>query len=290
MKLDINVYRESILERDTERFIHETTVHGQTFRTSQEVTRSMLETSRYDAMNYINHAAKRILELEVEKVMLSTFPTVCCNTTASAGTTCTLSVGTTSSTYTTLSAFDRDTSVSANATYATSPITFNPTSYRTATELIASQRYASLQMPFLVYHESNSLHFEYIDPCIKPVETEEERFVREWNEILEQKQYRNRMLTQEKAKSRALKLLTRNLTKIQLERFEKDQCIPVDGQSGKKYVIQPAKAINIKVVGKHHKLCAGPKNEMPIYDFMLAQKLQLEHNEKEFLKIAIVHK
>jgi hypothetical protein len=121
-----------------------------------------------------------------------------------------------------------------------------------------------------------------------PHETEEERFTREWNEILEGKQSLNRKLIRNMASDRAKNLLLSTLTKEQLKRFEEDRCIPVDSEKGNSYIIRPAKSINIEVVGKHHKLCAGPDADVPLYDAMLAQKLMLENDEKAFLKVANV--
>lgn len=92
------------------------------------------------------------------------------------------------------------------------------------------------------------------------------------------------------AQRRALDLLKQILTETQLAAFEKDECIPVDASSGKKYVIKKGRAGNVfsikdgKLVEKY---CIHPRDsEVPEADVMLAQKLILETNEEEFLRIA----
>lgn len=123
-----------------------------------------------------------------------------------------------------------------------------------------------------------------------PSLTAEQKLEQEWNILLDQKRQEQYILTRNVAEKRSLELLTRNLTAEQLKRFEEDKCIPIDTGRGNKYLIKPARSINIEVIGKRHKLCAGPVGDMPIYDFMLAQKLFLEQNEKRFLRIAIEHR
>ncbi len=95
------------------------------------------------------------------------------------------------------------------------------------------------------------------------------------------------------AEEKALKLLTKNLSKIQLERFLKDKCIPIDSQLGNKYLIRKGRFVNIEVLDEDgkvkHKICAHPRERFPDYDTMLAQKLFLESAEEEFLKIANIH-
>jgi len=96
----------------------------------------------------------------------------------------------------------------------------------------------------------------------------------------------------EEANNKALALLKKSLTKIQLERFEQDECIPIDTAKGNRYLIEKKGQINILVLDKDNKpirkLCTTI-GDCPIYDNMLAQKLYLETCEEEFLKIAHVH-
>ena len=101
-----------------------------------------------------------------------------------------------------------------------------------------------------------------------------------------------RIAKREEANNKALALLKKSLTKIQLERFEQDECIPIDTAKGNRYLIEKKGQINILVLDKDNKpirkLCTTI-GDCPIYDNMLAQKLYLETCEEEFLKIAHVH-
>ncbi len=97
----------------------------------------------------------------------------------------------------------------------------------------------------------------------------------------------------ELAEEKALKLLKENLTKEQLERFEKDECIPVDTAKGNKYLIKKGRTGNVHMIDKDgntiHQLCAHPRSYIPDFDTMLAQKFYLEYFEDEFLQIANRH-
>ena len=92
------------------------------------------------------------------------------------------------------------------------------------------------------------------------------------------------------AQKRALELLRQILTETQLAAFEKDQCIPVDAPSGNKYLIKKGRSGNVVSIkdGKPvEKYCIHPSDyEIPDEDCMLAQKLLLEDDEAEFLRIA----
>lgn len=102
------------------------------------------------------------------------------------------------------------------------------------------------------------------------------------------------------ADARARKLLMDALTEPQLERFMRDECIPVDTAKGNKYLIKKARQINIDVLvpdddKRHenwkvsHRLCAHPAHDVPDYDTMLTQLLYLRHAEDEFLQVAHRH-
>ena len=92
------------------------------------------------------------------------------------------------------------------------------------------------------------------------------------------------------AQKRALDLLRQILTETQLAAFEKDECIPVDAPSGKKYLINKGRSGNVVSIkdGKPvERYCIHPSDqEVPEADVMLAQKLMLENCEEEFLRIA----
>jgi len=96
------------------------------------------------------------------------------------------------------------------------------------------------------------------------------------------------------AESRARSLLIDALTAPQLERFLKDECIPIDTKAGNKYLIKKGRVANINVLNADgsikHRLCAHPAVEVPDYDTMLAQMLHLKYSEEDFLKIANMHR
>jgi hypothetical protein len=123
---------------------------------------------------------------------------------------------------------------------------------------------------------------EEIREAKRQAEVERERFIVQQKEA-EQKR--------KEAEKRAKKLLMESLTAKQLERFLKDECIPIDSIAGRKYLIRKGKVRNIDVVDGQGKvackLCAHPTSVLcPDYDVMLAQKLMLENCEEDFLKIA----
>lgn len=88
---------------------------------------------------------------------------------------------------------------------------------------------------------------------------------------------------------RARKLLVSCLTPEQKREFEHEKTITVRGESGLKYKIRKGEVYNILVLPRPGEepifLCGGPEN-VPIYDFMLAQKLWLENDEEGFLRVA----
>lgn len=94
------------------------------------------------------------------------------------------------------------------------------------------------------------------------------------------------------AEKKAHKLLTDNLTKEQLDCLNKNGYFRVKAQSGKHYDINKNPNYNVISLDRFRKKkkqhCALPEKNVPHYDTMLAQKLMLEHKEKEFLKIANV--
>lgn len=94
------------------------------------------------------------------------------------------------------------------------------------------------------------------------------------------------------ADARAKELLKGALVQAQLERFERDECIPVDTAKGNKYLIRKGRTKNIDVLNPDgtvkHRLCVHPASDCPDFDTMLAQKLWLEHSEDEILRMANV--
>jgi len=81
-----------------------------------------------------------------------------------------------------------------------------------------------------------------------------------------------RRLSQERAEL----LLIQHLNEKQKRVYEENKCIPIDGQSGKKYVIRRGRAKNIDVLKDdgtvEYRLCVHPQEQVPDEDTMLAQK------------------
>ena len=95
------------------------------------------------------------------------------------------------------------------------------------------------------------------------------------------------------AEAKAEKLLLENLTLKQREEYKKDKLFVVHGRSGRRYRIRPQRTGNVDVIDRfgkiEHRLCAHTREDIPIADNMLAQKLMLEHDEHYFLHIANRH-
>jgi hypothetical protein len=93
------------------------------------------------------------------------------------------------------------------------------------------------------------------------------------------------------ARKRAEELLITHLTDAQRSDLKRDGFFFVESQLGKRYRIRKGREGNVdrycdkgeKIVGK---LCIHPQAYVPDFDTMLAQKLMLEHNEQEFLRVA----
>lgn len=90
------------------------------------------------------------------------------------------------------------------------------------------------------------------------------------------------------AEARSIELLRRNLTREQLEQWDRSRMIEVRGQSGARYRIRgEIGAYNIDRIGGG-RLCCTPGNpgELPLGDYVLGQKLALELDEERFLNEA----
>jgi hypothetical protein len=91
---------------------------------------------------------------------------------------------------------------------------------------------------------------------------------------------------------RATELLIRHLTPAQRAEFKRTRSFVVHAKSGRQYRITYGTIANIDVLARNgrveHRLCAGPRG-VPTPDVLLAQKLMLETQESEFLRIAIKH-
>lgn len=88
------------------------------------------------------------------------------------------------------------------------------------------------------------------------------------------------------AEARAKALLLRLLAPDQRETFERDGSFEVLGRStGARYRIRSARQINIDDLTNGRKLCYVTP-EVPLCDQLVAQKLLIEGDEKEFLRVA----
>lgn len=91
---------------------------------------------------------------------------------------------------------------------------------------------------------------------------------------------------------RSRELLLECLSPSQRGEFERRGAFTVCGQSGRRYRIAYGTGMNIEVLGPggevEYRLCAAPA-DVPTPAVMLAQKLMLEAQEAEFLRIAIKH-
>ena len=92
-----------------------------------------------------------------------------------------------------------------------------------------------------------------------------------------------------RAQERSLELLLQHLSPAQRTEFKRSKAFRVCGQSGQQYRITYGNAGNVEALtpagAVSRRLCAGPL-ELPIPAVMLAQKLMLETQESEFLRIA----
>lgn len=93
------------------------------------------------------------------------------------------------------------------------------------------------------------------------------------------------------ATERANELLHAHLTDAQRSDLARDGFFFVDSLRGNKYRIRRGRVGNVDAMHQcgekvSHRLCAHPQLYVPDGDTMLAQKLMLEHNEDEFLRLA----
>lgn len=97
------------------------------------------------------------------------------------------------------------------------------------------------------------------------------------------------LIEDRRAYRRSLNLLVQCLTPSQRAEFNRSRSLTVRGKSGQRYRITYATTSNIEVLtasgNVDHRLCAGPVG-VPTPAVMLAQKLMLETQESEFLRIA----
>lgn len=94
----------------------------------------------------------------------------------------------------------------------------------------------------------------------------------------------------EKAKARAKELLVKHLTPNQRGEYEQHGCFHVVTRKKHRYLIKQGRISNVIRLNKRGKpvraFCIHPKIFVPDEDTMLTQKLMLETDEDEFLRIA----
>lgn len=125
---------------------------------------------------------------------------------------------------------------------------------------------------------------------------ERERLKREREERAEARRIEReeRMKKREAAILKAERLLRSCLTPEQEETLTKDHYFEVTGgKTGTKYRIRRGRHINIEVLGARgqvkEKICFAPRVDCPDADAMLCQKLMLELDEEEALRVAYKH-
>jgi hypothetical protein len=130
----------------------------------------------------------------------------------------------------------------------------------------------------------------------RALEKEQEAQRKRWEqaELVRQEKERERIAQIQEAERVARETLKAVLTKEQLDRFERDECIPVDIEA-ERFVITKGISGNVKRVNETgkvvEKICCHPTldengHALPVYDVMLAQLLHLKCNKEAFLKTA----
>lgn len=126
-----------------------------------------------------------------------------------------------------------------------------------------------------------------------PQQSAEQRVHQQAEQKRWQEQAAEERKKREAAEARAKTLLEENLALKERERLRKDGHFIVHGRSGCRYRIRKGHSGNIDVIDKNgiitHRLCAHPAEYVPDHDTMLTQKLMLESDESEFLRIANRH-
>lgn len=112
----------------------------------------------------------------------------------------------------------------------------------------------------------------------------------------QERQNQERIAKADAAKERSLELLLAHLTEKQRATFEKNKWFVVEGGKSKQlYKVQDLGHLraNVAVIHKNgiviHRLCCHCDFSLPHYDQLLAQKVMLEYDEDNFLRLANRH-
>jgi hypothetical protein len=96
----------------------------------------------------------------------------------------------------------------------------------------------------------------------------------------------------QRANVKAKALLHQLLTKEQRWELRGTKAFTITGGDGRTYRITEGSTLNVKLlvdgVATHSLCVVFTEKDIPVYDLMLAQKLMLEHNVEDFLKLAVV--
>jgi len=136
---------------------------------------------------------------------------------------------------------------------------------------------------------------EVVDKMLTPYRAIQHQLEQEAREHERRSQlaWQQRVREERRAKRRALTLLLRQLDRRQRDMFRAHGYFYVTGGgSGVTYRIRCAKIGNIDVLTPDgnvaHHLCAHPAGDLPVYDFLVGQMLQLQDatTERSFLRKA----
>lgn len=124
----------------------------------------------------------------------------------------------------------------------------------------------------------------------QPPETPEERedFSKKLAEARRLADERKKRL--EAADARAEELLKSVLDAGQREQYEREKRFHVVTTSGRRYRVQPGWGHNVHTLDQHGnpetQFCLVARDRVPLADLMVTQKLLLEHDEAQFLRVA----
>lgn len=131
-------------------------------------------------------------------------------------------------------------------------------------------------------------------PVVQVVESEEDKAAR----LIRQEVLRAQREEQDRQRAMAIKradrLLESVLSSAQKSQLKDKDYFLLKSQSGKIYRIRKGRSTNVDLLDENGKvvdiLCAYPGLNVPDGDTMAAQKIMLECDEADFLKIAIRHR
>lgn len=119
-------------------------------------------------------------------------------------------------------------------------------------------------------------------------ETAEQRAERRRIQAQHDQRARDYAAVRKAAAERAERLLEACLTSGQREQLRKSGWFVVYSKSGRAYQIRRGRARNVVEVNTRRTYCCHPVDNVPDADTMLAQKLMIETQEDEFLRMANV--